>query len=427
MSTSTAPSANGLLMDARRAKASPTGSGRPMSRQELAEAVAEHIYAQHGLHVSIDDGYIGKLERGEHRWPTARYREALCHVLGVPDPSALGFHIIRGHRHQPSPDATAADECQSSDDLIHSAGHWLELLKMFVSWTDSHNTSQLLRAGETQTHILQTHLRSLTRPPSLMLTAQARWFEFLSWAADNSLRDHEAARWIEQARDLALAATDTRLASYTLMRQAQQCAEHGRGVDAVDLAIKARRHSAAAPRTHALAYVREAHGHALLGDGHSAYAAIRHAHRVAGRTSADDEADLDHHCTPQYIDAYDAYCHLLLGQPDLAARQLEVVVAGKPPTSRHDEALYRAWLSHAYRQLRRTDEAIDQYQQVYALASATGSARVLRALHTPTELGLRSPSPSSATRRITARRQTATSRRRFQAKNTLDHGFGVAG
>jgi transcriptional regulator with XRE-family HTH domain len=73
-----------------------------MSRQELAEAVAAYLYARHGLQASIDDGYIGKLERGEHRWPTARYREALCEVLGVADASALGFYIIRGLRAQPS-------------------------------------------------------------------------------------------------------------------------------------------------------------------------------------------------------------------------------------------------------------------------------------------------------------------------------------
>lgn len=427
MPTSSAK-ANELLQAARRARRSPSGSGRPLSRQELAEAVAAYLHSRHGLHASIDDGYIGKLERGEHRWPTARYREALCEVLGAPDASALGFYIIRGQRNQPPNHATTVHDIEDGDDMTVMAEHWLKLLKMFVTWTDSHDTSQLLMAAANQTQIIQAQQRAAHRPHGQLFTVQARWLEFLSWTADNCLRDQDAARWIGQAHDLALAAGDTRLASYTLMRRAQQLAEQGRGIDAVDLAIKARREfHAAAPRTQALAYVREAHGHALLGDARAAQAAIRQAHRVAPKAACDDPTELDQHCTPQYIAAYDALCQLLLGQPDSAARQFEQVLADKTAAARHDQALYRAWLSHAYRKLRRVDEAIDQYQQVYAMATTTGSVRVLRVLHTPPDPGVRAPSAITTASTATAQRLTSATRRRRQSTDRINQGIGMAG
>ncbi|MGC9671420.1 transcriptional regulator [Planosporangium sp. 12N6] len=71
-----------------------------MSRQELAEAVNNYLWHTHRRRVALDAGYIGKLERGDHRWPSAGYREALRSVLGVDRDSDLGFFITRGLRGQ---------------------------------------------------------------------------------------------------------------------------------------------------------------------------------------------------------------------------------------------------------------------------------------------------------------------------------------
>ncbi|MDG4798823.1 hypothetical protein [Micromonospora sp. WMMD1082] len=68
-----------------------------MSRQELAEAVNAYLYEHAGRRFAIHAGYIGKLERGEHRWPSAHYRTALRAVLGRDTDAELGFYIIQGH------------------------------------------------------------------------------------------------------------------------------------------------------------------------------------------------------------------------------------------------------------------------------------------------------------------------------------------
>jgi hypothetical protein len=75
-----------------------------MSRQELAEAVAAWLFEHAGREFCIDATYVGKLERGEHRWPTAHYRNALRAVLGRDTDAELGFFIIQGHARDAAPD-----------------------------------------------------------------------------------------------------------------------------------------------------------------------------------------------------------------------------------------------------------------------------------------------------------------------------------
>jgi hypothetical protein len=67
-----------------------------LSRQELAEL------ANPLLSAPISGHYIGRLERGEFRWPGVHVRRALRHVLGAASDTDLGFFILR-----PQPTARA--------------------------------------------------------------------------------------------------------------------------------------------------------------------------------------------------------------------------------------------------------------------------------------------------------------------------------
>ena len=66
-----------------------------MSRQELADAVNAYIWHEHNVEERLDAHDIGKLERGEHRWPGARRREAFRAVLHAETDAQLGFYITR--------------------------------------------------------------------------------------------------------------------------------------------------------------------------------------------------------------------------------------------------------------------------------------------------------------------------------------------
>ncbi len=75
-----------------------------MSRQELADAVNAYAYRRTGRRVAVDARYVGKLERGEHRWPYEHCRTALREVLGKSTDAELGFFIIHGHATDPEVD-----------------------------------------------------------------------------------------------------------------------------------------------------------------------------------------------------------------------------------------------------------------------------------------------------------------------------------
>ena len=98
---------NTLLSDARKRLASPHRPGRQLSRADLADAVNDalgRLYPGRGVSAQyVDFRWIGKLERGEHRWPSEERRAALRHVLGAATDSELGLYSPRRTDSVPSP------------------------------------------------------------------------------------------------------------------------------------------------------------------------------------------------------------------------------------------------------------------------------------------------------------------------------------
>jgi len=106
-----------------------------MSRQELAEAVNAYLWETYQQHENLDETDIGKLERGDHRWPGERRREAFRAVLNAATDAEAGFYIIR------SPGAGATEtgtlargiaaerQLASAADLVRKAGAaWFAML-----------------------------------------------------------------------------------------------------------------------------------------------------------------------------------------------------------------------------------------------------------------------------------------------------------
>lgn len=73
-----------------------------MSRTELADAVnavLDRLYPGRDLAAHyVDHRWVGKLERGEHRWPSEERRTALRHVLSAATDTDLGLYSPRRSR-----------------------------------------------------------------------------------------------------------------------------------------------------------------------------------------------------------------------------------------------------------------------------------------------------------------------------------------
>jgi len=82
---------NELLRRRRESVLSPSGSGRVLSRTELADAVNEYVWSTTGRRVSLNADTISRYERGMISWPGADCRDGLRAVLGVSTDAELGF------------------------------------------------------------------------------------------------------------------------------------------------------------------------------------------------------------------------------------------------------------------------------------------------------------------------------------------------
>ncbi|GLZ28083.1 XRE family transcriptional regulator [Lentzea sp. NBRC 105346] len=68
-----------------------------LTQGQLAELANAQVERDTGKLGAMDDDYVGKLERGVHRWPNRHYRSALRATLRVSSDAALGFYSTR-HR-----------------------------------------------------------------------------------------------------------------------------------------------------------------------------------------------------------------------------------------------------------------------------------------------------------------------------------------
>ncbi|MEV0901475.1 SAM-dependent methyltransferase [Actinoplanes sp. NPDC049802] len=90
---------NAELRARRQRLPSPHRAGQCLSRAELAEAVntalRELFPDRNPTSLDVDARWVGKLERGEHRWPCEERRAALRQVVGAETDAVIGLYSPR--------------------------------------------------------------------------------------------------------------------------------------------------------------------------------------------------------------------------------------------------------------------------------------------------------------------------------------------
>lgn len=95
---------NGKLIAARLRLPSPSGSGEPMSTQEVAEAMNLLLWTEHQktpgstAPTVLDHRFVSAYENGRFWWPSRHYRAAFRSVLKATTDAELGFHKNRRRR-----------------------------------------------------------------------------------------------------------------------------------------------------------------------------------------------------------------------------------------------------------------------------------------------------------------------------------------
>jgi transcriptional regulator with XRE-family HTH domain len=383
---------NALLSDARWRMPSPNRPDAHMSRAELADAVnvaLDHLYpGRRAAAHYVDHLWVGKLERGEHRWPSAERRAALRRVFNAATDDALG--LGRAHRAtQPPPeriDDTAGRPDTSGEsirDLPDAVDAWLHELEDLASMEEPQASITIRNRVHRRLDLLEELERGAAASP--WATIDARWSEFMSWIADNN-GDPDGAYWLSRSHRRASDAADHALIAYTLMRQSQRALDDGDVRAAIELSRSSLTQAPVPTRTRVLCLARMAEGLATAGDD-DAFIAMSEARRELGGAGTEANDTFARHCDLRYVTAVDARCRQLMGDLVTAAEILEALLADDRATSPIDTGIWHARLGECHVP-GAPEQAAQHGLRALQLARTSGSYRVVRAT-LPLAVGLR--------------------------------------
>lgn len=414
---------NNLLQAARERLASPSRSGLPMSRQELADAVNAYLWDKYWQPENLSENDIGKLERGEIRWPGERRREAFRAVLRAETDAELGFHGSRRRRRTQAHSTIKDVEGEQGDAVIvkimaNGQVHTLQLSRrgLFEAVTGSLvapllNQSQVqelttidpaivdhfagLRAALVESDnrvgaavVLPTvhhqlgvivQFRRKARGPlhERLLRTEARWAEFAGWLSDD-LGDHASgAWWMSQSTTMAQESNDPDFLAYVFARMAQRAAEGPDRDRVLSLAEAAGRVETSSMHVRAFAAVQRARGHAAAGEAYLFQSAIGEARAFIEEQTARD-GDLGSFCTVPYVIAHEAEGWLRLKRPKTTARRFAEALAVWPDRFQRDKGLYLSRAAVALLASGQPEEAATTALEALKLADATRSTRIRR-------------------------------------------------
>ncbi|ROO63061.1 hypothetical protein EDC02_5073 [Micromonospora sp. Llam0] len=359
-----------------------------MSRSELADAVnaaLDQIYPARNIAAHyVDHRWVGKLERGEHRWPGDARRAALRQVLGADNDADLELYSPRRADSTFLSTKQAAPGPGTWDETIHLLRDQWHLLvqndKMFGPEYALTGVTRQLTLIDDLLHEVPHALR-----PALVRLA-AQYAESAAWL-NQSLNYHPAGHhWTQQALTWATQISDPTMTAWATYRSSQQWLTSGNPTQAVKQAATALLFDQKLPGPmRAALRVQHAHSLAATGEHRVAMLLLDDAHRwAADRHSGQPEGEHGSYCTSGYIEVHRGICLRLAQQPEEAVQVLDKALPVIPSRHRQDfaSALFNKAAAHAAAS--QPDLAAATAHQALPIARRAGSRRIL---HQLTQLG----------------------------------------
>lgn len=253
---------NALLVEARHRLASPQRAGQRMSRTELADAVnaaLDRLYPGRDLGAHyVDHRWVGKLDRGEHRWPSEERRAGLRHVLGATD-ADLGLYSPRrtGGPRPGYSQVTAAWYGRLPGDLAQLPGPWMSGMQtlakielphvealqrsiaLFEEWDHQHGGGLARAAMAGQLEWACRAARQASAAESIRrawLSTAARLGDLAGWACfDSGDKPDIAQRYLVTAIQLASEAGNVQQRAHTATTLSRHLTYLGRAADALEV------------------------------------------------------------------------------------------------------------------------------------------------------------------------------------------------
>ncbi|MEU1752877.1 hypothetical protein ABZ436_09525 [Micromonospora matsumotoense] len=352
-----------------------------MSRGELADAVNATLDATYsGRDIAahyVDFRWIGKLERGEHRWPSEARRAALRQALGAATDADLDLYSPRRSDGGLLVDGPVEARPGSWDETIHLLREEWHLLvqndKAFGPEYALTGVSRQLATIEALMHEVPQTLR----PAAVRLAAQ--YAESAAWL-NQSLNDrHAGQRWAQQALSWAQQIADPAMTAWAIYRSSQQRLAAGQFTQAAEQAEVALHYDQKLPGPMRAA-LRVQHAHALAGTGkyRAAMRVLDDAHHwAADRRPGKHEGEHGSYCTSGYIEVYRGACLQLAQRPTEAIAVLDEALPAIPSRHRQDFASALLTKAAAHAAASQPDLAATTAHRALHIARRAGSRRVL--------------------------------------------------
>ena len=211
-----------------------------------------------------------------------------------------------------------------------------------------------------------------------LLELQVRYAELAGWLAQDLGDVWAATTWTDRALQWALANGDPNLISYVLGRKSQLAADTGEGMDALDLAEAAQRGTKPRSRLQAIGEMHRAHGLALCGEEADALRTYDVALRLVSHL--EDPGPWGSWLNAGYVHVQRARSLHVLGHHREAADGFRDAIGNLPTTYRRDRGVYLARTARVHASLGEPEQAATFGVEAVAIASETGSARIITEL-----------------------------------------------
>ncbi|MEU1439657.1 DNA-binding protein [Streptomyces sp. NPDC005786] len=268
----------------------------------------------------------------------------------------------------------AADMADSGMDS--PVGHYTHLRRVLIQTDNLIGPRHVLPA-------LQQHLARLTArrrnaqglDAIELLKLETRYEELAGWLAQDIGDERTAHGHTAKALDASHITGDTDLTAYILGRKAQLAVDTGHPTDALGLAAAARRTARPGSRLEVIAVMHQAHAHAVLGEAAQVLRTYDTALTILAR--ARDDGVWGSWLDESYINTARARSLAALGRYEQAAAGFDAALLTLPAGYRRDRGVYLARAARAHARTGNPVLAARIGMQAIAIASETGSARII--------------------------------------------------
>ncbi|MGC4770490.1 hypothetical protein ACLQ25_16145 [Micromonospora sp. DT44] len=355
-----------------------------MSRSELADSVnvaLDRLYPGKVLTAYyVDSRWVGKLERGEHRWPSEERRAALRHVLGAASDGQLDLYSPRRTEVPSTTYGIEQPPLGSWDETIYQLRAQWHLL---VQNDKLFGPQYALIGVAAQLMLLDRLLTDVPTPirPSLIRLA-AQYAESAAWL-NHSLNDAPAAQhWTGKALSWADQIADPTMTAWATYRSSQHWLVGGEPQRAVDDAEAAMLQDKKVPSpVRAALRVQHAHALATVGEHRKAMQLLDDAHKwAADRGPGKPEGEHASFCTSGYIEVHRGTCLRIGRRPDEAVAVLDAALPSIPSLHRQDFTVALLTKAAAHVAADQPEQAAAAAHIALPIARRAGARRILHQL-----------------------------------------------